>query len=219
MYSKKALSVANVTSARSIHVPNLRLHDQSRDIIAAMQPWLLPRIRHREQRQSFVWTLVNLVILTLLALIRPSNAVYVEFENCLGPNIINTASQSQPLLQYTPYHVWASFNDSAPSHTLNITVYGNISGIATREELPPWNDTKWLDDNETLGKILDQDRVNNKFSTLFARFNVLHYTPYDAPPSRFCENTIHQACPLIPAFNLTGNMYVALCLTLTQLER
>ncbi|KAL8651671.1 MAG: hypothetical protein Q9210_003120 [Variospora velana] len=171
-----------------------------------MQQWLLSRTRHREKRQSFVWTLVNLVILTLLALIRPSNAVYVDFENCLGPNIINSASQPQPLLQYTPYHVWASFNDSAPSHTLNITVYGNISGIATREKLPAWNDAKWLNDNETLGKILDQDRVNNKFSTLFARFNVLDYTPYDAPPSRFCENTIHQQCPLIPAFNLTGNI-------------
>ncbi|KAI4173786.1 MAG: hypothetical protein LQ343_002789 [Gyalolechia ehrenbergii] len=121
----------------------------------------------------------------------------------IRPNV--SASQPQPLLQFTPLHVWASFNDSAPSHTLNVTVYGNISGIATNETRPAWNDPRWKNDNITLGKIVDKDPSNNHLSTFFARFNVLDYTPYNAPASSFCNNTIHQQCPLIPAFNLTGN--------------
>ncbi|KAL8768066.1 MAG: hypothetical protein Q9209_005609 [Squamulea sp. 1 TL-2023] len=115
-------------------------------------------------------------------------------------------SQNQSLLQFTPYHVWVSFNTSGPSHTLNITVYGNISGIATNESGYAWNDTQsWHDNNKTKGKILDKDESNNHYSTFFARFNVLNYTPYTADASRFCNNTVNQQCPLIPAFNLTGN--------------
>ncbi|KAL8713230.1 MAG: hypothetical protein Q9220_002751 [cf. Caloplaca sp. 1 TL-2023] len=122
---------------------------------------------------------------SLLLFTRPSSAVYIDFKNCLSPNIINSASQPQPLLQFTPYHVWAAFNASAPSHTLNVTVYGNISGIATNETRPAWNDPQWLNSNKTLGKIVDEDQSNNHWSTFFARFNVLDYTPYDAAASRF----------------------------------
>ncbi|KAL8673785.1 MAG: hypothetical protein Q9168_001797 [Polycauliona sp. 1 TL-2023] len=149
--------------------------------------------------------MLRLPILLLLLFFRTSAAVYLDFENCLDPNIVHTASQRQGLLQFIPLHVWASFNTSAPSHTLNVTVYGNISGIATNETRPDWDDPQWTDDNKTLGKILDKDESNNHYSTFFARFNVLDYTPYDAPGSRFCNNTINQQCPLGPAFNLKGN--------------
>ncbi|KAL8948471.1 MAG: hypothetical protein Q9222_005347 [Ikaeria aurantiellina] len=148
--------------------------------------------------------MVKTITILSLLFIPPSNAVYIDFQNCLSPIIINSASQPQPLLQFTPYHVWAAFNASAPSHTLNVTVYGNISGIATNETRPAWNDPQWLNPNKTLGKIVDEDQSNNHWSTFFARFNVLDYTPYDAPASRFCNNTIHQQCPLIPAFNVTS---------------
>ncbi|KAL8763968.1 MAG: hypothetical protein Q9184_000411 [Pyrenodesmia sp. 2 TL-2023] len=141
----------------------------------------------------------------MLLFIHTSSAVYIDFENCLSPSIIHSASDARGLLQFIPYHVWASFNDSAPSHTLNVTVYGNISGIATDEDRPPWNDPQWLNPNQTKGKIVEEDEKNNRLSTFFARFNVLDYTPYAKDPSSFCENTIHQQCPLIPAFNLTGN--------------
>ncbi|KAL8962828.1 MAG: hypothetical protein Q9193_000832 [Seirophora villosa] len=211
---RKSSPHGKCTSTTSKHISHLRLQARFSDIIAAMPSWPPQRMWHWERGQAFVWTWVNLAIFTLLALARPADAVYIAFENCLSPNVINSASQPSKLLQFTPYHVWVSFNDTAPSHTLNVTVYGNISGIATREELPPWNDPKWLNDNETLGKIPDADRGNTKLSTLMAVFNVLDYTPYKAPPARFCNTTIHQQCPLIPAFNLTGNMYVALSLIL-----
>ncbi|KAL8971347.1 MAG: hypothetical protein Q9183_001097 [Haloplaca sp. 2 TL-2023] len=141
----------------------------------------------------------------LLLLVHTSSAVYINFENCLSPVIINSASDTQPLLQFQPEYVWASFNSTAPSHTVNITVYGNITGIATNESIPPSTDPQWNNPNETLGKILEADPDNNKLSTFFARFNVLKYTPYEAPASSFCDNTIHQQCPLIPAFDLEGN--------------
>ena len=148
------------------------------------------------------------LVMTMLLLLHTSSAVYIDFENCLSPVIINSASEPQPLLQFQPEYVWASFNSTAPSHTLNITVYGNITGIATNESIPPSTDPQWNNPNETLGKILEEDPDNNKLSTFFARFNVLKYTPYQAEPSSFCDNTVHQQCPLIPAFDLEGNTYV-----------
>ncbi|KAL8907769.1 MAG: hypothetical protein Q9171_005727 [Xanthocarpia ochracea] len=161
--------------------------------------------RRHQRGKIIAWDVVKLSILLLL-FIRTSCAAYIDFENCLGPDFISTALQRQGLLQFIPLHVWASFNTSAPSHTLNITVYGNISGIATNESRPAWNDSQsWLDDTKTLGKIVDEDKTNNRWSTFFARFNVLNYTPYKAEASRFCNNTIHQQCPLSPVFNLSGN--------------
>lgn len=170
-----------------------------------MKYWSLLTPNYQAWGRLLNWKGFSLAVLTLLAFVPSTGAVYVDFDNCLSPNIIHSASQRQPLLQFIPYHVWASFNDSAPSHTLNITVYGNITGTATNETRPSWNDPQWSNDNKTLGKIVDEDQSNNHYSTLFARFNVLDYTPYNAPASRFCTNTIHQQCPLIPAFKLTAN--------------
>ncbi|KAL8735306.1 MAG: hypothetical protein Q9166_000851 [cf. Caloplaca sp. 2 TL-2023] len=180
-------------------------HEWANSTLAAMQAWSWSITPYWRGAKSVSWDQVKLAVLTLFVFVQTSTAAYVEFENCLGPNLINSASERQSPLQFTPHHVWASFNTSAPSHTLNITVYGNISGIATNETRPEWNDPQWLNDSKTLGKIVDEDERNNHWSTFFARFNVLDYTPYTAEPSRFCENTIHQQCPLIPAFNVTGN--------------
>ncbi|KAL8665620.1 MAG: hypothetical protein Q9202_002124 [Teloschistes flavicans] len=120
----------------------------------------------------------------------------------------------QGLLQFVPHSVWASFNSTAPRHTLNITVYGNISGIATNQTRPAWNDSQWQNDNKTLGKIVDEDQANAHWSTFFARFNVLDYTPYNADPSRFCNNTIHQQCPLSPAFDLPTDAFTTISASL-----
>lgn len=187
-------------------IPTLKAQQPSSSRVI-MQSWSRYATR-RQNGKTNSSDLVKLSIFLLLLFIQTSAAVYVEFENCLEPNIISTAGERQGLLQFEPYHVWASFNTSASSHTLNITVYGNVSGIATNETRPDWDDPQWGDDSKTLGKILDQDRSNNKFSTFFARFNVLDYTPYDAEPSRFCNSTINQQCPLGPAFSLPGNSYV-----------
>ncbi|KAI4105973.1 MAG: hypothetical protein L6R37_002434 [Teloschistes peruensis] len=164
-----------------------------------------PAAGSRRSAHPSTWNLIQLAILTLLAFIGPSSAVYIDFDNCLSPNIKNSITESQTLLQFVPYNVWASFNATAPSHTLNITVYGNITGIATNQTRPAWDDPQWQNDNKTLGKIVDEDKANEHWSTFFARFNVLDYTPYEAPPSRFCNNTLHRQCPLIPAFDLPAN--------------
>ncbi|KAL8818681.1 MAG: hypothetical protein Q9223_002734 [Gallowayella weberi] len=193
------------TPTASEYLPYPPIRHPSRSNFAAMQARLWSPGGRQRKGSLAAGSMVNLVMLIVLAIVRTASAVYIDFTNCLGPQIINSASQPQPLLQFTPYHVWASFNTTAPSHTLNITVYGNISGIATNETRPAWNDPQWLDDNKTLGKILDEDTENNHFSTFFAHFNVLDYTPYKADASRFCNNTIHQQCPLIPAFNVSGN--------------
>ena len=76
-----------------------------------------------------------------------------------------------------------------------------MTGVATNESYPSWDDPSWTNPNKTLGKIVDLSPSNNKFSTLFSTFKVLRYTQYEAPRSRFCESTIGQECPLVPAFN------------------
>lgn len=136
--------------------------------------------------------------LLLALLLRLTNAAFINFENCLDPNIVN----SSPLqLQLIPLYFDAKFNTKNASHNLNITIYGNVSGQATNGTYPVWNDPAWLDDSDTYGKIVDVSPTNNKYSTLFQRFQVLTYDAYDAPASRFCESTVNDSCPLIPSFN------------------
>lgn len=144
-----------------------------------------------------------LLAIVLGVLIAPVSAALVNFENCLSPNIIN----SNPVqLQFIPLHLDAKFNITSPSHNLNVTVYGNVSGVATQVPYPAPDDPQWSNPNSIVGKIVDLSQPNNKYSTLFAKFNVLSYTPYDATPSRFCNSTIYGTCPLGPAF--TANAYV-----------
>jgi Transient receptor potential (TRP) ion channel/ML-like domain len=145
-----------------------------------------------------------LALLSLLFhLCGPTEAAFIHFENCLSPSIQN--SHDPKILQFEPLRFWASFNRTGLPHILNITTYGNVTGVATNESYPAWNDPSWLNPNKTLGKILDLSPSNNKYSTLFATFNVLSYTQYEAPASRFCESTIGQSCPLTPAFNVSRN--------------
>jgi hypothetical protein len=145
--------------------------------------------------------LVFTLICMLCLAIRPADAAFINFENCLDPNIVN----SSPLqLQFIPLYFWAAFNTSAVSHNLNVTVYGNVSGIATLEPLPGPNDPQWRNPNDTTGKIIDLSPENNKYTTLFANFKVLSYTSYEASPQRFCNTSIHGTCPLVPAFFANG---------------
>jgi len=146
---------------------------------------------------------IVLGIITLCALFGPSEAAMVNFQNCLSPNIV---SAGPPIpLQWIPLAVSAVFNASAPSHNLNVTVYGNITGQATQGQLPPLNSSRWSNVNETLGKIVDVDPNNHLRSVLRAAFNVLTYTPYRAPLTPFCDGIMNAVCPLAPVFpNGTG---------------
>lgn len=161
-----------------------------------------PHPRRRWPSLSLTQTITILwLTITLAGLTTPVAAAYVNFENCLSPDIIN----SNPLqLQFVPLHFYAFFNTTSPSHNLNVTVYGNVSGVATQVPYPAPNDPQWSNPNATVGKIVDLSEPNNKYSTLFAKFSVLSYTPYDATPSRFCNATIHGRCPLGPSFTANG---------------
>ncbi|GAB7350179.1 hypothetical protein MBLNU459_g0842t1 [Dothideomycetes sp. NU459] len=138
------------------------------------------------------------LLLALVSLFAaPSLAVFINFDNCLTESIIN----SKPLqLQFVPLFVDAVFNTSAPSHNLNITFYGNVTGQATQGTYPPPSDPSWSDSNDTFGKIVDVSPTNNRYSTLFQRFQVLTYDAYSAPAIRFCESTVDGQCPLGPSF-------------------
>jgi Transient receptor potential (TRP) ion channel/ML-like domain len=148
------------------------------------------------------------LLLALLLLCGPAGAAFVHFENCLTPTVQN--SQDPRFLQFEPFSVWATFNRKDAAHSLNITTYGNVTGVANDESYPSWDDGSWLDPNKTLGKIVDLSPTNNKYSTLFATFNVLSYTQYEARPSRFCNSTVGVPCPLIPAFNVSRSNITSL---------
>lgn len=95
-------------------------------------------------------------MLSLLALLlQPATAVFINFENCLDVNIIN----SNPLqLQFIPLYVDVRFNTSQPSHNLNATIYGNVSGQAVTGVYPPADDPNWTNPNDTCKHNLELPR-------------------------------------------------------------
>lgn len=139
------------------------------------------------------------LMLVLAVFLSTTSAAFIRFENCLDPGIIhNTPKQ----LQFTPYFFSARFNSTSESHNLNITIYGNVSGQATQGTLPAWdNETYWNNPNETFGKIVDLSTSNNKYSTLFAKSQVVTYTPWQAQPARFCDAVVNASCPIGPSFD------------------
>ncbi|KAF2138283.1 uncharacterized protein K452DRAFT_290873 [Aplosporella prunicola CBS 121167] len=145
------------------------------------------------------------LLLVLSTLVASVGAVFIDFNNCLDPNIIHSEPRQ---LQFIPHFVSARFNTSDPSHNLNVTIYGNVSGQATQGTLPsPLNTTYWNNPNETFGKIVDLSTSNNKYTTLFSKFQVVTYTPYDAEPSRFCLATVNTSCPIAPVFEDVQDPY------------
>ena len=154
----------------------------------------LSRSKWNGARPFAIWIQILYMVATLVGL---STAAFVTFENCLSPNIIGSDPRQ---LQFRPLFVNARFNTTAPSHNLNVTVYGNVSGSTTNEALPRFNDPRWRIPNETLGKIPELDISNNKYTTLKAAFKVLDYTPYTADPLPFCSQLIKGQCPLAPSF-------------------
>jgi hypothetical protein len=136
-------------------------------------------------------------MLFVLALLRlpTANAVFVKFENCLNQGILNSASPQQ--LQFVPYFMDAHFTEDG-LHTLNLTVYGNVSGQAETGVYPPQNSSRWKDPHDNFGKIVD---ATDNFTTLFSTARVLSYTPYNARPSRLCGATVNGTCPWGPLFD------------------
>ena len=136
----------------------------------------------------------------VLHLCQPASAAYVNFQNCLGKGTTN----ADPLpLQFVPYFVNAVFNNSDGAYNLNVTVYGNVAGLATLQVYPAPDNPQWTNDTEYVGKITDLSPTNPKptASTLQVSFDVLSYSPYNPGASRFCQSLVQGHCPLAPVFD------------------
>lgn len=172
-----------------------------RPVTPRRSPW---RIRSCRDSPSIVKTL-QAVLLAVLLPINLSTAAFINFGNCLSPNIIN--ADSPPPLQFVPLFVWATFNTSAESHNLNVTAYGNVNGLATVQAYPNHTDPQWTNPNDTVGKIPDiyGSGTGALYTTFTTVFNVLDYTPYAPDAARFCNTSSLTPCPIAPVFNFTGN--------------
>ncbi|PNS15677.1 hypothetical protein CAC42_4129 [Sphaceloma murrayae] len=138
------------------------------------------------------------VVFLLSFLVSSANAAFIAYENCLDSRIVDSNPRQ---LQFVPLYFNARLNTSDPSKRLNITIYGNVTGQAVEGVYPSPDDPSWADPNNTFGKIVDISPTNNRYSTLFERYQFLNYDAYDAPPSQFCPSTINGSCPLGPSFN------------------
>lgn len=141
--------------------------------------------------------LMQILLFAVLILVTPLAAVSVDFENCLSPNTINSDPKQ---LQFTPLFVNATFDAISASHNLNITVYGNVSGIATSEKLPPLGDPRWNNSKDNIGKIPNVPTTGKLRTVIKAFFNVLDYRPYTAQPVAFCDDILQGQCPVGPVF-------------------
>ena len=146
-----------------------------------------------------------LFLFAFAILLSPSSAVFINFENCLNRPYRDSTNPVR--LQFVPLHVWASFNTTAESHRLNVTVYGNVTGQSTQGEYPDRDNGAWKNANNTFGKIVATSPTNPNYTytTLFSDFKVVTYTAYNPKPMQFCEATVNVSCPVGPAFfNSTG---------------
>ncbi|EMC99770.1 hypothetical protein BAUCODRAFT_63325, partial [Baudoinia panamericana UAMH 10762] len=136
-----------------------------------------------------------LVLGILLLLPTVARAGFINFDNCLDQQIVN----SKPLqLQWIPLWVDAKFNRS--TYTLNTTIYGNVSGQQFVGTYPSPTDPQWNDPSQSFGKIVSIGSSGN-YTTLLADFKVLTYDAYNAKAAQFCPSVINGTCPLGPYFN------------------
>jgi hypothetical protein len=148
-----------------------------------------------------------LFFLVFASLLPRADAVFINFDNCLDKLFLDN---NVPYLKFTPMYVWAAFDTANPSHNLNVTVYGNVSGQSDRGTLPAWDNTEaWENPNSTLfGKIVDVDKAANKYTTLFSDFRTLTYSSWTSAPEQFCANTLNNSasdCPMAPAFTANAS--------------
>lgn len=141
------------------------------------------------------------IFLLAFSLSAPINAAFIRFSNCLDDSTIHSEPRR---LQWDPLYVDARFDTENPSHGLNLTFYGNVTGQTTVGEYPPPDDPSWSNPNDTFGKIVDVGSAN-KFSTLLSKFKLLTYDAYDSPAQQFCEALVNGTCPLGPRFDVNSS--------------
>ncbi|KAK1982592.1 integral membrane protein [Colletotrichum cereale] len=153
----------------------------------------------RPQPSRSLATLLFILLACLLA--RPVSAVLIPFDNCLPDSYRNY----EPLpLQWSPVYIDARFDTETPNHSLQIIVWGNVSGSYYNVSLPPVDDPHWKDSSQHDGKILDFTKQGNKVTTLSSKVNFLTYEPF-SNVSSFCDHSlVNGSCPLSPVFNYTA---------------
>src|SRR5438045_3490621 len=167
----------------------------------SIEEFLLRSRRRRPSGPHWMRIKRYLLIASLLTIFaRPTTGAFINFQNCLSPNIINN---KPPILQFVPLHVAAVFNTTDPSHNLNITVWGNVTGSNPLVVLPPPDDPSWSNPNRTDGKIIHVDPTTNTATTLLTKVNVLSYMSY-SDDADFCTQLINGSCPLGPSFRANG---------------
>lgn len=167
-----------------------------------------PRPRRRPGTMPLARVLPAVLFYLVLALLIPrTDAVFINFESCSSKLILDGGI---PYLQFTPMYVWAAFDTHQPTHNLNVTVYGNVSGQSDRGTLPPPGNASWNDPKEALfGKIINLDPSTNLYSTLFSNFRTLTYSSWTPIGVPFCWHTLNQTaashCPIGPAFEANAS--------------
>lgn len=143
---------------------------------------------------------VHVAAVILFSLVAHTQAAYLEFSNCLTSD-----QQAFNGLQFVPFLANASVDTSSPSHLLNITVFGNVTGQTTSAPLPPYNSPLWNDPNFTNGKITNTSTNAGGSlgeSALQTTLQVLNYDPVSVPAVPFCDAVVGGTeCPVGPAFN------------------
>ncbi|KAF2644454.1 hypothetical protein P280DRAFT_171858 [Massarina eburnea CBS 473.64] len=189
--------MATCTAPNGIHTPRT---GRPREL-PSLQPTRPPPRPRRKWRIGPSGALSTLLLLLLtLALLPVANAVYLNFDNCLDKTYREADTPQR--LQFVPKYFWADFNTSAPSHNLNVTIYGNVSGQSTNETYPPSTSPVWSDPSNKFGKIYDNSTASNLYTTLFADFKTLTYSSWSSGSLRFCNYTVggQSECPLGPVF-------------------
>ncbi|KAJ4352136.1 uncharacterized protein N0V89_007483 [Didymosphaeria variabile] len=166
-----------------------------------------PRPRRKRRPGSLSKFSFTVVLLVMLAALPVASAVFINFDNCLDSNY---RRQTDPVrLQFTPYHVWAKFNNTDSTHSLNVTIYGNVSGQLTSGDYPPPSSPRWKDPKDSFGKIPNALQVGKESNpggvatTLFPTFDALTYSSWNPGALQFCNYTVNKECPLAPVFPST----------------
>lgn len=197
--------MATCTAPNGVRVVRNRTQRESPCLQPTRPP---PRSRRKRPTGSLLPLLPLYLFLVILAALPVANAVFINFENCLDANY---RRQTDPVrLQFTPEHVWVEFNNTDPAHSLNVTIYGNVSGQFYAGDYPPPSSPRWKDPKDTFGKIPSVWQIGKPgfaggiATTLFSNFDALTYSSWNPGPQPFCNYTINTECPIGPVFPDAG---------------
>ncbi|KAH6685247.1 integral membrane protein, partial [Plectosphaerella plurivora] len=128
-----------------------------------------------------------------------AHAALINFDNCLP----DTYKRSDPPpLQWVPKQLDARFDYSADNNTLQVIMWGNVTGSRFTSPLPPPGSPLWDDPDEQNGKIFrNPEGQSTKITTLLTKVDFLSYgTPNVL--GDFCNDRLVNAqCPLAPVFD------------------